>query len=375
MSDIFVFGSLADLSLLEIVLGRGLDDLNNVPARLRDHGVFTGPDEGFVRLHPKNGQTVSGLLLRGLGQVETARLTYFAAVFGNDPKVVTLFLADGTAVPGQVFSPQETPDREPIGQAWLSAEWVEKWRAMAVRVAIEIMTSFGQLDARQVTSRLPGIRIRAAAWVAAQARPVAESRDLARDIVVHAHHYPYSNFFAAQEMDLQYRRYDGTLSPVLNRGAQVLGQAVVVLPYDPVHDTVLMVEQFRAPVFIGGDRAPWVWQPVAGLIDPGETPQNTAFRETMEEAGVHLRHLESVASVYSSPGISSEFVHIFVGLADLSDVPERGGLVEEGEDIRSQIIGYDALMDGIDRGTFRDMPLVTTALWLARHRDRLRITA
>jgi 8-oxo-dGTP pyrophosphatase MutT (NUDIX family) len=115
-----------------------------------------------------------------------------------------------------------------------------------------------------------------------------------------------------------------------------------------------------------------MWEPVAGLIDPGETPEDTAYREAVEEAGVTLTALEPVAQVFSSSGSSGEFVHIFIGLTDLSRLSGGGGLDTEGEDIRSQVISFDALMEGIDRQTYQDMPLVTAALWLARHRDRLR---
>jgi ADP-ribose diphosphatase len=226
-----------------------------------------------------------------------------------------------------------------------------------------------------VARRLPGIRIRAAARVAAQARPTDAEHDLVRDVVVHAHHRRYSNFFAAEEMDLQYRRYDGQLSPVLNRGAQILGQAVVVLPYDVARDAVLLVQQFRAPVFMGGDPSPWIQEPVSGLIDPGENAEFAAHREAMEEAGLNLLRLEKVGGLYSSTGANSEFVHMFVGLADFNSRQSGGGLAEEGEDIRGEIVAYDDLIKGVDQGRYCDMPLVTTALWLARHRDRLRTAA
>ena len=41
-------------------------------------------------------------------------------------------------------------------------------------------------------------------------------------------------------------------------------------------------------------------------------------------------------------------------------------------DLRSRIVSFDELMSGVDAQRYRDMPLVTTALWLARHRERLR---
>ena len=64
--------------------------------------------------------------------------------------------------------------------------------------------------------------------------------------------------------------------------------------------------------------------------------------------------------------------HLFVGLADLDGSARGSGLASEGEDIRSRILSFDALLAGVDAHGYCDMPLVTTALWLARHRDRLR---
>lgn len=92
----------------------------------------------------------------------------------------------------------------------------------------------------------------------------------------------------------------------------------------------------------------------------------------MEEAGLTIDKLETVAQVYPSSGASGEFLHIFVGVCDFENIAGGGGLESENEDIRSQIIPYDDLMRGIDDHSYQDMPLVTAALWLSRHRDRLR---
>jgi len=56
----------------------------------------------------------------------------------------------------------------------------------------------------------------------------------------------------------------------------------------------------------------------------------------------------------------------------LSDTDGSGGVEAENEDIRTEVISYDDLMQRVDAGQFRDLPLVTISLWLARHRDRLR---
>jgi nudix-type nucleoside diphosphatase (YffH/AdpP family) len=220
---------------------------------------------------------------------------------------------------------------------------------------------------------LHGIRRRAASWLAAQIRPADPGRDLDRDVEVLEHRRPHLDFFGHEDMRLRFRRHDGTMSAPLERSALLVGAASVVLPYDPLRDRVLLVEQFRAPVYIAGDRAPWVWEPVAGLIDAGETPQQAARREAFEEAGVDLTRLEPVAEVYSSTGSSGEFLHLFVGIADLETLPRGGGGVDaEGEDIVTRLMSFDDLMAAVDARQFADMPLVTVALWLARHRDRLR---
>ncbi len=148
-----------------------------------------------------------------------------------------------------------------------------------------------------------------------------------------------------------------------------------MLPYDPQRDRVLLVEQFRAPVFMAGDRMPWVWEPIAGLLEPGETAAEAARREALEEADLAFRHLEPAGEMYSSTGSSTEYLHLFIGLTDLPDTAAGLGGVDAGEDIKSAVITYDELMQRVDNRLCRDMPLVTTALWLARHRDRAAVRA
>lgn len=373
MADLFVCGTLRHVPLLESVLGQGAGTLDMAAATLADTSVFEVGDQPFVLIKDSPGANAAGVLLRGLARADRARLEFYQGVYGKEPRTVTVVDEGGTEIQARVFMPESGSWQ--AGAPWSLEQWAERWGPLTLRAAQEVMAHFGSLSAAEVGARLTGIHIRAAAWLAAQARPSDPDHVLSRDVVVHAHHRRYSNFFATEEMDLQYRRYDGQLSAVLNRGAQVLGQAVVVLPYDPVRDAVLLVEQFRTPLFIGGDPTPWIWEPVSGLIDPGETPQVSARRETMEEAGLHLTRLEKLTGLYSSSGANSEFVHLFLGLADFDNRQAGGGLAGEGEDIRVAIVRFGDLMQGIDQGRYRDMPLVTCALWLARHRDRLREAA
>jgi nudix-type nucleoside diphosphatase (YffH/AdpP family) len=166
------------------------------------------------------------------------------------------------------------------------------------------------------------------------------------------------------------------MTDVLERAVFVATDAALVLPYDPVRDRVMLVEQLRMGPVARGDRAQWQLEPIAGRVDPGESPEDAAHREAQEEAGLTLRKLEKIAEVYASPGDSTEFFYIYLGLADLPDGSTGvNGLEVENEDIRSHLIGFDALMTMVDQLEAANAPLVIAAYWLARHRERLRLEA
>ena len=83
----------------------------------------------------------------------------------------------------------------------------------------------------------------------------------------------------------------------------------------------------------------------------------------MEEAGLELGTLYPVAESYCSPGTSTEFFYIYVGLAELPDnVTGVAGLDSEHEDIRSHLMSFDALMEMCDAQQAANAPLVLTAL-------------
>jgi ADP-ribose diphosphatase len=376
--DLFFYGTLRFVPLLETVLGRGGDDLDVTEASLADHAVFAVRDQVFPMLCEAPGASAPGVLVRGLSETDLASLNYYEGGFDYALKPVTVALTTdaqtdtqtGTQVAAEVYFP--APGLWQPGALWDLEAWRTEWGALTLRAAEEVMAYQGRVTAEDMAQSFPSIRRRAASWLAAQSQPEDPAHDLSRDVVVHAHKRAYVNFFAMEEMDLQFRRFDGSLSPVVNRGVALVGRASVVLPYDPVRDQVLLVEQFRAATYIAGEKQPWMWEPVAGLIDLGETAEQAACREAMEEAGVQINRLETVSSGYPSSGSSGEFIHIFVGLTDLSLVNGGGGVAGENEDLRSQILDFDSLMQGVDADLYQDMPLATAALWLARNRARLR---
>lgn len=175
---------------------------------------------------------------------------------------------------------------------------------------------------------------------------------------------PYADFFAVEEMHLCHRLHGGGWSPVVKRAGFVLGDAVVVLPWDAKRDRVLLIDQFRVGPAMRGDRQPWMLEAIAGRIDVGETPEIAARREALEEAQLPLGRLFPALHHYPSPGAIGEYLYCYVAEADLPD--DAGGvhgLDSEAEDIRSHLVSTGALARLVMDGQISNGPLALLALW------------
>ena len=86
--------------------------------------------------------------------------------------------------------------------------------------------------------------------------------------------------------------------------------AVVLIIHNTDGSKILLNREFRmAP-------GTWVYNFPAGLIDPGETPEQAAARELKEETGLHLDTMEDfIPSSYSAVGFSNEKNVCIVGTA------------------------------------------------------------
>ncbi|MFU8882065.1 MAG: NUDIX domain-containing protein [Rhodobacterales bacterium] len=378
MAPLFVYGTLRHLPLLELVLGRALPPDQCQPATVPDHLAYWVAGQAFPVLVQQNGAQAEGLLLTGLTPQDMARIGYYEGGFGYHLAPIAVHLPDEPdGQMAQVWFPDDALWQ--IGAVWDLRDWEVKWSAIVTEAAAEMMGYIGRFSPKQVAPLYPMIMARAASRVAARREGGAVDAALPGsgmrrdDTQAHGLARPYVAFFAVEEHLLSFRRFDGTQSPIVKRAVFTASDAAILLPYDPVRDRVLVIEQFRAGPFARGDMAPWPLEPVAGRIDPGETPQQAARREAAEEAGLALHDLETVSRHYPSPGSTSEFFHVFVGICDLPDRAEDlGGVASEDEDIRSHILPYAQFQDLLDRDLLTVGPLVLAGHWLARHRDRLR---
>lgn len=132
------------------------------------------------------------------------------------------------------------------------------------------------------------------------------------------------------------------------------GAAVVAVDAD---GRVCLLRQFRHAA--GG----WLTELPAGKLDGGEPPLECARRELAEEAGVSARRWEKLGEFFSSPGVLTEVIHLFLA-QDLTPVDASP---EDHEVLEASWVPLAEAMDLAASGRLQDAKSVIGLLW-ARER-------
>lgn len=378
MGALFFYGTLCHAPLLAAVLGVEEKALASrlEAARLPDHLVSWVKDEAYPMIEHWPGKSAEGVVFSDVTEDEEARLSYYEGAFSYNLSDITV-IAEGAPRQAVCFYPMSSD--QPRGVAWVLEDWVRIWGEMAVGTARDVMARRDRYDAEAASQLRPFLMARHWARVMARETPGAAAlrRSPAPDDIAVRERLPgFRGFFELAEFRLDHTRFDGARSPEVSREAFLAFDASLVLPYDPKSDQVLLIEQLRYGPLWREDPNPWVFEPIAGLVDAGENPEDTARREAVEEAGLDLGPLELMTRVYASPGYSTEFFHCFLAVTDLSGFESSvNGLVSEHEDIRSHVLDFERALDLIQTGEINAGPLVMMLYWLSAHRARLRAAA
>ena len=182
----------------------------------------------------------------------------------------------------------------------------------------------------------------------------------------------YQGFFKLTEFELQHDLFSGGESLVIRRELLDRHHAAGILPYDPVRDEVMLVEQFRIGAMAQRAEGPWLIEVIAGYREPDETPEAVVAREAIEEAGCKVSDTELIRHYYTSPGSSNEQIHLYVGRCETAGLGGIHGLAHEGEDIRVHVVSSQTAFDWLDDGRIDNAMAIITLQWFRLNRESLR---
>lgn len=191
------------------------------------------------------------------------------------------------------------------------------------------------------------------------------------DVEIIARDTLYRGFFSLERYRFRHRLFNGAMSDEVEREIFERGHAVVLLPYDPVRDEVVLIEQIRIAAY-DTSPSPWLMELVAGMIEPGETHEEVARREAQEEAGLEVGQIRPIINYLASPGGTSERLFVMVGEVDARGAHGIHGLAEEHEDIRVHVVSREQAYRWVEEGKIDNAASVIALQWLELHYETLR---
>jgi ADP-ribose pyrophosphatase len=180
----------------------------------------------------------------------------------------------------------------------------------------------------------------------------------------------FKAYFKVDQYNIKYQKFDGQWSTSVCREVFERGNAVAVLPYDPVQKKIILIEQFRIGA-INRQPSPWLLEVVAGIIEKGESIEAVARREMLEEAGLTVQALHPIYHYWASPGACTEEVHLYCGIVDASKAGGIHGVATEEEDIKVHVIPQDDAFEWLKANKINNASTVIALQWLVLNHQQL----
>jgi GDP-mannose pyrophosphatase NudK len=171
------------------------------------------------------------------------------------------------------------------------------------------------------------------------------------------------NWYTLKKVTFSLKKKDGTTEQQ-SREAYDRGNGAVILLYNKNSNQVILTRQFRLPTFINGNPTGMMIEACAGLLD-NDNPEDCIRRETEEETGYKISHIEKIFEAYMSPGSVTEILHFFIAeYSDEMKMTDGGGLADEGENIEVMEILFDDALKMIDSGEIKDAKTIMLLQYL-----------
>lgn len=148
------------------------------------------------------------------------------------------------------------------------------------------------------------------------------------------------------------------------REAYDRGNGATVLLYNREKRSVILVRQFRLPVFLNNHDG-FLLEAAAGLLDNLD-PETRIKAEAEEETGYRLENIHKVFEAFMSPGSVTEKLHFFIAEYHADQFTGAGGgIEEEGEDVETVELGFDDALRAIKEGKIVDAKTIMLLQYLA----------
>ncbi|MBI4357946.1 MAG: NUDIX hydrolase [Candidatus Omnitrophica bacterium] len=135
------------------------------------------------------------------------------------------------------------------------------------------------------------------------------------------------------------------------------GAAVIVPLLKP--DQLVLVQQYRVAV------GRMIWEFPAGTLEQKEAPLSCAKRELIEETGFAAKKWRKLVSFYPAPGISTEFMHVFLA----SHLVPKPSALDQDEFLERKVVSFSRLQDMIFNGSIVDAKTIIGFFYYCHKRN------
>lgn len=171
------------------------------------------------------------------------------------------------------------------------------------------------------------------------------------------------NWYTLKKVTFSIKKKDGSFQQQ-SREAYDRGNGAAILLYDKSTGKVILTRQFRLPTYINGNASGMMIEACAGLLD-NDNPKECIKRETEEETGYKISHVEKIFEAFMSPGSVTEILHFFIGeYSKEMKINDGGGLDDEGEDIEVLELFFEEALKMIDTGEIKDAKTIMLLQYL-----------
>ncbi|EMI5490044.1 NUDIX domain-containing protein [Providencia stuartii] len=160
------------------------------------------------------------------------------------------------------------------------------------------------------------------------------------------------NWYTLKKYTYELQRSDGNWQEQ-SRESYDRGNGAVILLYNRSKNTIVLIRQFRLPLYISGYNQ-FLIEAAAGLLD-NASPEERIIAEAEEETGFKVQKIEKVFEAYMSPGSVTEKLYFYIAeYHDQDRLNLGGGLADEGEDIEVLEWAFPRALQAIKNGEIVD---------------------